>query len=378
MRQRTQVSKTPAAQSRASTGLVSVSVTWRAENRRPLHLHLLPLLLLLFSAASGPVRALSTGTGRFGLHIRVSGSWSGSCCSQSAVPLLPHEDRACPGFVSTHSHRASSAVWFGSARSSWTQRSFSSRQGTHMFLRRLSSQKLPTSCSAWWHWSGCTEEFCRNTLSVSFRSKSKLLRRQCTRPARTYRDQDAVQVPRLAAVAISVRGLVLQQLLQPPHAGQPQDVDVVVAAESLQEREVDLQRDVVLVLLVGGEDAQNHAVRVSVGGWEEVSACPRQRCVLLETTEAVLTHSWAWRTRRLPPWGSPAAAPPPTAPPESDSPSPSCTDTSALRNVAPKTATKTITSTNALTLHQTLKRAQKRELFCTRPWKDRLLQPASA
>ena len=81
---------------------------------------------------------------------------------------------------------------------------------------------------------------------------------------RTYSDQDAVQVPRLVAVAVV--GSVLQQLGQPPHAGQPQDVDVVVAAERLQQREVDLQRDVVLVLLVSGEDAQNHTVRVSAAG----------------------------------------------------------------------------------------------------------------
>lgn len=66
-------------------------------------------------------------------------------------------------------------------------------------------------------------------------------------------------------VAVAVGGLLLQQLSQPPHAGHPQDVDVVVAAESLQQREVDLQRDVIFILLIGGQDAQNHAVRVPAG-----------------------------------------------------------------------------------------------------------------
>lgn len=77
----------------------------------------------------------------------------------------------------------------------------------------------------------------------------------------THRDQDAVQVPRLGPDS----GVVLQQLGQPPHTGQPQDVDVIVAAERLQKREVDLQRDVIFILLICGEHAQNHAVRVSAG-----------------------------------------------------------------------------------------------------------------
>lgn len=70
-----------------------------------------------------------------------------------------------------------------------------------------------------------------------------------------------MQVPRLGTDS----GVVLQQLGQPPHTGQPQDVDVIVAAERLQKREVDLQRDVIFILLIRGEHAQNHAVRVSAG-----------------------------------------------------------------------------------------------------------------
>ncbi len=45
-------------------------------------------------------------------------------------------------------------------------------------------------------------------------------------------------------------------------------VDVVVEAESLNECEVDLEGDVALVLLVGGEDAERHAVWVTVGKGE--------------------------------------------------------------------------------------------------------------
>lgn len=72
-----------------------------------------------------------------------------------------------------------------------------------------------------------------------------------------------MQVPRLVAVA--VLRVLLQQLSQPPHAGHAQDVDVVVAAESLKQREVDLQRDVIFIFLISGEDAQDHTVRVSAG-----------------------------------------------------------------------------------------------------------------
>lgn len=78
-----------------------------------------------------------------------------------------------------------------------------------------------------------------------------------------------MQVPRLVAVA--VLGLFPQQLRQPLHAGNPHDVDVVVTTESLEQREVDLQRDVILIFLIRGEETQNHAVRISAAepGGEE-------------------------------------------------------------------------------------------------------------
>lgn len=72
-----------------------------------------------------------------------------------------------------------------------------------------------------------------------------------------------MQVPGLVPVAVP--GVVPQQLGQPPGSGHAQDVDVVVPAERLEQREVDLQRDVVLVLLIRGQEAQDHAVRVPAG-----------------------------------------------------------------------------------------------------------------
>lgn len=83
----------------------------------------------------------------------------------------------------------------------------------------------------------------------------------CARVRASHRDEDAVQVPRLGAG--SVFGLLFQQLCQPPQAGHAHDIDVVVAAESLKQREVDLQGDVTFILLIGGEHAQNHPVRIS-------------------------------------------------------------------------------------------------------------------
>lgn len=89
----------------------------------------------------------------------------------------------------------------------------------------------------------------------------------------TYRDEDAVCVFGLAAL---VCGHEVSQALDVVDA---HHVDVIVEAESLDEREVDLEGDVTLVLLVGGEHAESHAVWVTVEGEHEesvVSACPPQ------------------------------------------------------------------------------------------------------
>lgn len=77
-----------------------------------------------------------------------------------------------------------------------------------------------------------------------------------------YRDEDAVCVFGLAALVCTHEVGQARDVVDAHH------VDVVVEAERLDEREVDLQRDVALVLVVGGEHAERHAVRIAAGGGE--------------------------------------------------------------------------------------------------------------
>lgn len=73
-----------------------------------------------------------------------------------------------------------------------------------------------------------------------------------------------MEVSELLLVSVGIRGP--QQLLEPPDSRDPQDGEATVAAEGLQQGEVDLQRHVVRV--VSRQDAQDHTVRVSEGGQE--------------------------------------------------------------------------------------------------------------
>lgn len=79
----------------------------------------------------------------------------------------------------------------------------------------------------------------------------------------TYRDKNAVRVLGLAAL---LRAHEVSQALDVVDA---HHVDVIVEAESLDEREVDLEGDVTLVLLICGEDAERHAIWVTVKGRRE-------------------------------------------------------------------------------------------------------------
>ncbi len=70
-----------------------------------------------------------------------------------------------------------------------------------------------------------------------------------------------MEIPWLAVVH---GGWLSEHLREASQPGHPQNVDVVVAAERLNEREVNLQRNIILVLLVGGQDAQYDTIWVSV------------------------------------------------------------------------------------------------------------------
>lgn len=75
----------------------------------------------------------------------------------------------------------------------------------------------------------------------------------------SHRYQYAVQVSVLLLVSVSVRGA--QQLLEPPQARNSEDGEAALAAEGLEQGEVDLQSHVVCI--VGRQNAKDHAVGIS-------------------------------------------------------------------------------------------------------------------
>lgn len=89
---------------------------------------------------------------------------------------------------------------------------------------------------------------------------SNILQNHCVTNT-TYRNQDAVQVGGLALTPFGPA----QDLGQAPHVADAQDGDVVLAAEGLDEGEVNLQGHV-LLLVVGRQQAQNHVVWVTAKG----------------------------------------------------------------------------------------------------------------
>lgn len=82
----------------------------------------------------------------------------------------------------------------------------------------------------------------------------------------TYCDQHTVEVQRFTPALFSTSSSSSQYLCQAPGVVDSQDVDVVLAAESLNEGEVDLQGHVFYVFVVGGEDAQDDIIRVPEEG----------------------------------------------------------------------------------------------------------------
>ena len=66
-------------------------------------------------------------------------------------------------------------------------------------------------------------------------------------------------------------GLQEQEFGQPARVADTQDVDIILAAECLDQGEVDLQSHVPVVVLVRRQQAQHHVIRVAAGrertGW---------------------------------------------------------------------------------------------------------------
>lgn len=88
----------------------------------------------------------------------------------------------------------------------------------------------------------------------------------------TYRDKNAVRVLGLAGFIRTHEVGQAVDIVDTHH------VDVVVKAERLNEREVNLKSNVTSVFLIRGEDAECHAVRVAVGKTGKViSACSAVR-----------------------------------------------------------------------------------------------------
>lgn len=80
-----------------------------------------------------------------------------------------------------------------------------------------------------------------------------------------------MQIHGLAAalLPIATAASTREDLCQAPGVVHPQDVDFVLAAERLDEGEVDLQGHVFDVLVVGGQDAHDHIIRVPVEKWKD-------------------------------------------------------------------------------------------------------------
>lgn len=91
------------------------------------------------------------------------------------------------------------------------------------------------------------------------------------------------------------------------HVVHPHDVDVVLAAESLDQSEMDLQGDVPLVLLIRGQHTERNVVGVAARreqpdetrGRRQLPRSPAGLTYMLPLIPAaLLTHSSAWPTRR--------------------------------------------------------------------------------
>lgn len=70
----------------------------------------------------------------------------------------------------------------------------------------------------------------------------------------TYIDKDAVEISRFCVIVALLGAWLSDDLRQASQPRYAQNVDVVLAAESLQEGEMNLKSDIVLVLFVRGQN----------------------------------------------------------------------------------------------------------------------------
>lgn len=64
-------------------------------------------------------------------------------------------------------------------------------------------------------------------------------------------------------MGIKLIGFIANNFSQALHVTDSHDADIVVETESLDEGEVNLQSDVTLELLISGQHAERHAVRIA-------------------------------------------------------------------------------------------------------------------
>lgn len=84
---------------------------------------------------------------------------------------------------------------------------------------------------------------------------------ECIWEKYAYGDEEAVEVSGLAVVHV---GGLAEHLRKASETGDAQNVDVVIAAERLEKREVNLQSDIILVFFICCQNAQHHTVWISV------------------------------------------------------------------------------------------------------------------
>lgn len=74
----------------------------------------------------------------------------------------------------------------------------------------------------------------------------------------TYSNQNAVEIHLLTPVFACAPKYVCETV----RVVHSQDVDVILAAESLNESEVNLKGNILHIIIISGQDAQHHVIRI--------------------------------------------------------------------------------------------------------------------